>query len=222
MGSAVDICARSAPSSGRSQPSPAPPPSLPPSSAQQPDRRPHVCRPCSSTTKERLRPSGTARWLAASAVSWNPSRSRSTNRRPGGVPRQGREGVERARRQGGWRTGCWSRGSRQELSSRASCSLSSRRSTRVFTDNRLLPPLIPQEATQSTTLPHSLPLSSLSLSLLSSSLLKNTQNLLKITHDLKLLHLLAAEAKSDPKQQPAGVVEKEEGALDSGKSLSVL
>lgn len=92
----------------------------------------------------------------------------------------------------------------------------------MFNDNCLLPPLVPQEPTQSTTLPHSLPLSSLSLSLLSSSLLKNTQNLLKITHDLKLLHLLAAESRSDPEQQPAGEVEKEEGALDSGKSLSVL
>jgi hypothetical protein len=48
-----------------------------------------------------------------------------------------------------------------------------------------------QEPTQAGMQQHALPLASLSLGLLHAGLLKNAQNLLKITHDLKLLHLLA-------------------------------
>jgi len=48
-----------------------------------------------------------------------------------------------------------------------------------------------QEPTQAASQQHALPLASLSLGLLHAGLLKNAQNLLKITHDLKLLHLLA-------------------------------
>lgn len=66
---------------------------------------------------------------------------------------------------------------------------------------------IVQEPTQASSQQHALPLASLSLGLLHAGLLKNAQNLLKITHDLKLLHLLspssAAPASAPPSDDKA-------------------